>query len=38
MQDLGGTANGADLHDRVEYFDVAQAHYVIPSKGLFRSI
>jgi hypothetical protein len=28
MQDLGGATNGADLHDGVENFDVAQAHGV----------
>jgi hypothetical protein len=32
MQDLGGTADGADLHDRVENFYVAQTHCLLSLK------
>jgi hypothetical protein len=29
VENLGGTADGADLHDGVENFDMAQAHRFI---------
>jgi hypothetical protein len=32
VEDLGGAADGADLHDRVEDFYVTKAHRFIPSK------
>jgi hypothetical protein len=32
MQYLGGTADGADLHDGVENFYVAQTHRFYPRK------
>jgi hypothetical protein len=32
MQYLGGTADGADLHDGVENFNVAQTHRFYPRK------